>query len=89
MWLLLSCSHLHGKYNTVTPLYYGHQRDRTNCRLYRGVLKERLDCSSQSAFYNDQSSFTSMHAYMYYVNLGGICFFLITRKYGRLGISKK
>ena len=25
-------------YYTVEPLYYEHQRDRTKCPLYRGVL---------------------------------------------------
>ena len=43
------------------------------CLYYESVHKDqRLDCSLKAAFYTDQSSFTSMHTYMYYINQGGI-----------------
>ena len=43
------------------------------CLCYESVHKDqRLDCNLKAAFYTDQSSFTSMHAYMYYINQGGI-----------------
>jgi len=42
------------------------------CLYYESVHKERLDCSLQAAFYTDHSSFTGMHAYMYYINQGGM-----------------
>ena len=59
------------------------------CPYYGGDREERLDCSLQSVSYTDQSSFTSMHVYMYYINLGGTHYFLITRKYGRLRVEQE
>ena len=29
--------HLTRSFNTVEPLYYGHQGDKNKCRYYRGV----------------------------------------------------